>query len=191
MLRQINKVAPYALVIIFGYLTHSMTETKGPRAAKGKESPVLSQELLEPKLVTPQPHASPADRDPFEVAWHSYLKHSRGRARKPASAPASRSASKAASRPTKPLRPVRAKPPSFPGSLTGVIIGPDVQLAVIGHSLYKPGMLIGGTDPKKCWELESIHQGYVIIRFAQTRRTLLLHSKNGNRVVPAPEEISE
>lgn len=107
-----------------------------------------------------------------------------GKVRTPTSAPATGAATKPASQPaTAPVtKPAKVILPELPGPLAAVIIGEDVQLAVIGQSLYKVGMVIGGTDPKKCWVVESIHQDSVIIAFGQIRRTLRLHSGTGRGV---------
>lgn len=192
MLQRIDKIAPYALVLILGYMTYSMMESTGPSVAEAKQPPTISNSLLEPELITPKSHASPADRDPFEVEWSSYLRSRRGRSGR-AKASTSQPATKAASQPAKALatKPPEVKPPKFPGLLAAVIIGEDVQLAVIGQSLYKPGMLIGGTDPKKCWVVESIRQGSVIIAFGQIRRTLRLHSGTGRGVGRIEQETQE
>ncbi len=156
--------------------------------AHAKEPPTISKSLLEPELITPKPHASPADRDPFEVEWDSYLMSKKMRSRvtktptsRPSTNPASQSATK----------PAEIKPPMLPGLLAAVIIGEDVQLAVIGQSLYKPGMLIGGTDPKKCWVVESIRHGSVIIAFGKIRLTLRLNSDTGRSPGRIEQETQE
>lgn len=188
MLQRVDKIAPYALVLILGYLTHSMMESGGPSVAQAKHPPTISKSLLDPELITPKSHASPADRDPFEVEWSSYLTFKKRRSQRirtstsrPATNPASQPATKLA----------EIKPPEHPGLLAAVIIGEDVQLAVIGQSLYKPGMLIGGTDPKKCWVVESIRQGSVIIAFGRIRRILRLHSDTGRGTGRIEQETQE
>lgn len=192
MLQRVDKLAPYALVLILGYMTYSMMESRGPSVAQAKQPPTISKSLLEPELITPKPHASPADRDPFEVEWDSYLKSRKGRPRR-TKASTSRPATKAASQPaTAPAtKPPEVKPPKLPGPLAAVIISEDVQLAVIGQSLYKPGMLIGGTDPKKCWVVESIRQGSVTVAFGKIRRTLRLNSGKGRGDVRIEQESQE
>jgi len=191
VLQRVDKIAPYALVLILGYLTYSMMESGGPSVAQAKRPPIISKSLLKPELITPKPHASPADRDPFEVEWSSYLsrkKRPRG-IRIATSRPSTNPASKPATAPAN--KPVEIKPPELPGPLAAVIIGENVQLAVIGQSLYKPGMLIGGTDPKKCWVVESIRQGSVIIAFGPIRRTLRLHSGTGRGAGRIEQETQE
>ncbi len=189
MLQKVDKIAPYALVLILGYMTYSMMESGGPAMAYAKEPPTIAKSLLEPKLITPEAHASPADRDPFEVEWSSYLKSRKPRRTKastrPATKPASERATKAAT------KPVVIRPPKVPGPLAAVVIGDDVQLAVIGQWLYKPGMLIGGTDPEKCWVVESIRQGSVTIAFGKIRRTLRLQPGKGRNDVRIEQESQE
>lgn len=192
MLQRVDKIAPYALVLILGYLTYSMMESGGPSVAQAKHPPTISRSLLEPELITPKAHASPADRDPFEVEWSSYLTFKKGRShriRTSTSRPATNPASQLATVPGTKLAEI--KPPEHPGPLAAVIIGEDVQLAVIGQSLYKPGMLIGGTDPKKCWVIESIRQGSVIIAFGRIRRILRLHSGTGRGAGRIEQETLE
>lgn len=191
MLQRIDKIAPYALVLVLGYLTYSMMESGCPSTAHAKEPPSISKSLLNPELITPEAHASPADRDPFEVEWSSYLSRKRRpRVTKTAtSRPSTNPASQSATAPA--AKPAEIKPPELPGLLAAVIIGEDVQLAVIGQSLYKPGMLIGGTDPKKCWVVESIRQGSVIIAFGRIRRILRLNAGTGRDVGRIEQETQE
>ena len=49
MLQRVDKIAPYALVLILGYMTYSMMESGGPSVAQAKEPPTIAKRLLEPK----------------------------------------------------------------------------------------------------------------------------------------------
>lgn len=170
MLQRVDKLAPYALMLILGYLTYSTIESRAPMMAQGKEPPSIGKKLLNPELITPQSHASPADRDPFEVTWDSYLERGTKGLKPTQSAPETN----VPENPTS--KPVITGPPKMPGRLVSVIVSDDLRLAVIGDSLYHAGMLIGGMNPKRCWTLESIGDGCVTIAFGDLRRTLRLHS---------------
>jgi len=175
MLHRLDKAAPYALMAILGYLTYSTIQSPPKRMDGGKTPASIGSELLCPKLLKPCAHASPADRDPFEVNWNSYLQGRDGR--QAATQPAPDAGGDEQPATTQPVtsRPVPAKTPPGPGQLVGVIVTDGVRLAVIGDLVCRAGMPIGGKDPARCWVLESIGDRCVIIRFGDRKRTLRLH----------------
>jgi hypothetical protein len=172
MLPKLDKFAPYAILLLLGYLTYASTGAPGLRQAEGKDDVKITKHLLAPKLLHAVAHASPADRDPFEVDWASY------RHVDPASRPAATTASAPASRPA--VEPRAEVVPEVPGPLVGVFIGDDVRLAVIGEKLYKPGAVVGGTNPDECWVVEDVQEDQVTLRFGKILRTLELPRQADN-----------
>lgn len=73
MPKGVLKFAPLLALGLIGYLTYSATDVGEAAVTQGKQPPSLTKAMLHPELVTPQNHASPAGRDPFEVSWSSYL----------------------------------------------------------------------------------------------------------------------
>jgi len=73
MPKNVDKIAPFLAVAVLGYLTYGIVDVgAGPPPPK-KDVPAITKAMLRPELVVAQNHASPAGRDPFEVAWASYL----------------------------------------------------------------------------------------------------------------------
>ena len=73
MPKNVDKIVPFLAVAVLGYLTYGIVDVgAGPPAPK-KDAPAITKAMLRPELVVAQNHASPAGRDPFEVAWASYL----------------------------------------------------------------------------------------------------------------------
>ena len=64
--------------------------------------------------------------------------------------------------------------PPLPQALGAVYIGEDLRLVVIDEVLYKPGSLIRGNDPSRCWQVESVEENRVTLRFGSEVRTLLM-----------------
>ncbi len=186
MVSRLDKLAPYLAMLLFGYLAYSTTTERGLRAAGSKQAPVVGKTLLEPTLTEPVAGASPVGRDPFEVEWASY----RGRAPAPPKpkpkpkprAPASQPASQPATAPA--TQPVEQEPPALPKRFTAVITANQFQMAIIDDFLYKPGMLVGGDDPQRCWRVETIERSRVTLRFGDLRRTLTISEDRG--ASPAP-----
>jgi hypothetical protein len=73
MLDKAGQIAPYLAVAVLGYLAYTVMEAAALPPPPGKDAPGLTKRMLHPELVTPKGHASPAGRDPFEVAWARYL----------------------------------------------------------------------------------------------------------------------
>ncbi len=169
MLQRLDKICPYAVFLIIGYLTYSALRQAGPRTAEAKPPPQITKRMLSPETITPVARASPTDRDPFEVDWASYRGAGPRRASsQPASAPASQPA-------TRPAKPVAERGPPLPaGRLVGVFVGEALRLAVIGERVYKEGSLVGGADPESCWRVETIEKDRVVLGFGKLRRVLTM-----------------
>ena len=73
MLDKIGKIAPSLAAAVLAYLAYTVVEAGALTPPQGKEGPGLTRRMLHPDLVVPKDHASPAGRDPFEVAWARYL----------------------------------------------------------------------------------------------------------------------
>ena len=169
MLSKFHKFAPFLLVGLLGYLGYSVTESTGPRKAQGKDAAAITRDMLKPGLVPIQAHASPADRDPFEVEWASYQAGTgRGLVARPEAN--ARVASQPASAPSVPVpatAPAVGQPP-MPGPVGGIFVAEEFRITVIGDKLYKPGDLVGGDDPSRCWLLESVQRDHIVLRFGET-----------------------
>lgn len=176
MLQRLDKLGPYALVLVLGYLTYTTAIESHPGLTQGQSTPEISAGMLKPTLIEPTGRASGVDRDPFEVEWASYLIHAE--ARRATSQPASTQPAKPATRPAEPpkTRPATIPLPPVPDRLSGVFLGRAVRIAVIGPRIYKVGSLIGGSDPATCWQIEAIEVGHVVIRFGDVRRVLRITS---------------
>jgi len=177
MLRRLDKLAPVALVLMLGYLTYTTVVQGHSGLTEQRRLPKITEEMLNPVFVEATDHASPVDRDPFEVGWASYLQYAGPRhatsqpaTTQPATQPATRPAAPPAT------RPAEAPPPALPGRLSGVFLGQDLRIAVIGQRIYKVGSIIGGDDPRRCWRIEAIEPDHVIIRFGGVRRVLRITS---------------
>jgi hypothetical protein len=170
MLKPLDRFAPYLVILLLGYVTHSTTtQSGGLQTASAKKTPVIGKKILNPELVQPQGVASPIGRDPFEVGWASYLPP------EPATQPAGQPAARPAGRPA-PLtsRPAAVMLPPLPRRFTAVITAQDFQMAIIDESIYRPGSLVGGSDPAQCWRVEAIERKRVTLRFGKVQRTLAI-----------------
>ena len=185
MLQRLDKLSPIAVMLVLGYLTYSGTQDRTPRAAVGKPPPQLTKRMLSPRLIEPEPHASPTDRDPFEVAWSSYLGSAPASASQPAPAPATRPAPASA--------PIEVSPPPVPGRLVGVFVGEGIRLAVIGERVYKEGAPVGGDDPETCWRIESIDKNGAVLRFGRFQKVLRMPAgeKSGARPGRGRKELPQ
>jgi hypothetical protein len=172
MLKRIDKFAPFLALALLGYLGYSANELQTVKPAQGKDPPTVTREMLHPKLVQSEDHASPAGRDPFDVAWASYLpgveadiSATQPSERQPAtcSAPAAASAT-TASAPALPALPT--------GRISGVILGSDAQFLIVEGKIYKTGQALRGDDPARAWVIEQINSDNVVLSFGQERRTL-------------------
>lgn len=168
-------------MLTLGYLTYTTANQKESRLSEGKAPPTITDRMLNPGLIEPKDRASPAGRDPFEVASASYLNQpaSRKATSQPASAPATKPAAATAT------QPAQQPPPPLTEKLTGVFFGPEYRLAMIGEKLCKVGSTIGGDDPRKCWRVESIEENAVVVGFGKVRRVLRIASRTTSAIMPA------
>lgn len=169
MLQRLDKFAPWALVLMMGYLTYTTVEDTGSGLIAGEGGPKTSPKVRTSALIDATAHASPVDRDPFEVSWSSYLKHAGSR--QATSQPATtQPATQPAVKPT--TRPAEIPPPPLPKKLSGVFLGRGVRIAVIDQQIYRVGSTIDGRDPRRCWQIEAIENTHVVLRFGDIRRDL-------------------
>lgn len=185
MLRRLDKFAPLLAMAVIGYLTYTVLDEAQSSEPGGKEPPQVTKAMLNVRFVPAEAHASPADRDPFEVAWSSYRtrREAGRRGESPTSRPTTGPTATAPADAAKTL----AQGPELPGELEGVFIGEELRLAVIGEKLYKPGALVGGTDPAACWQVDTVEEDHVILRFGDQTRTLkLVATPNATNRVLAP-----
>ena len=178
MLSRLDKLAPFLVMGLFAYLAHSVASETRVQTAQAKKPPVIGTKMLNPVLAEVRPGASPVDRDPFEVAWSSYLppkEPTRKPTTRPATQPTTRPTTAPATKPTKPAEPA---PPPMPSKFTAVITAQSFQIAIIDNDVYRPGALIGGTDPKKCWRVEAIERNRVTLRFRKLRCVLTISEED-------------
>ncbi len=192
MLEKLNKIAVYLAMALLGYVSYSATESSPVKEAQGKEAPVISKKMIRPAMLSASQHASPVGRDPFEVEWASYISRMEGRQPKPeqASQPSTRPATEPATRGAA-HAPVPASMPAVPARLASAFIGDDVRMAIIDDKVYKPGSLVGGTDPTRCWMVESIEQDSVVLRFGEAVHVLRIVDEarpDGGARAPARRE---
>jgi hypothetical protein len=179
------KIAPLLALGLMGYLTGSVLDVRAGSASQGKGPPSVSRSLLHPALVTPQNHASPAGRDPFEVGWASYL-HSDpleikggGPDPKPAGPPPATPVEPGTT-PVKPVvEPIDPPPavvaptaPPLPAQLTTVLIGDFGRMAIIDGRVYHEGDTVTAAGAADGWVVESMDREHVALRFGDVRRTL-------------------
>jgi hypothetical protein len=188
MPKNVDKVALGLALALLGYLGYSVMDTGAALVSQGKEPPGITQKMLRPELVAAQNHASPAGRDPFEVAWASYL--SGNKAAAPAdrghdsgapedkgptqenagtAAQAGGANPKAAQEPEPPPPP---EPPPLPSRLSSVCIGAAARMAVIDERVYRPGDVVKGATPAAGWLVESIENDCVVLRWGNVQQTL-------------------
>lgn len=178
MLQRLDKLAPYALVLILGYLTYTAVIQAGSGLVDQKYLPEITSEMLAPVFIEPTAHASPIDRDPFEVEWSSYLKHDKEPPATTQPATTQPTTRPATTQPT--TRPAEIPPPALPERLSAVFLGQEFHIAVIGQRIYKVGSTIGGSDPRKCWRIEAIADDHVVIGFGNIHRVLQVASDTAN-----------
>jgi len=172
MLQKIDKFAPFAVVLIFLYLTYNSTTDKGNDAFGKKNLPKITKRMLNPEFLTPTTRSSPADRDPFEVPWASYISGTGvyGATTKPSEVTTAPTTKPIKTSPS--TQPTSSKPPPLPRRPDAIFIGENFSMVVIGEKIYKKGSLIGGKDPRRCWLLEEIQRDGITIRFGKIRRVL-------------------
>lgn len=177
MLEKIDKVAPYLVLALLGYLCHSVMSSGAMSKAQGKDEPLITEKMLRPDLLAPEPRASPINRDPFEVRWASYRD---GSGLGSSETPGDQSATAT----TSPYTPESDEgPPPLPSGLKGLLLGDEGQYVVVGDRICRPGDLVSGDDPRRSWVVERVDVDGVVLRFGDTLRKIELTSTDK---APAP-----
>ena len=197
MPKNMDKVALGLALALLGYLGYSVMDTGAALVSQEKEPPGLTQKMLRPELVAAQNHASPAGRDPFEVAWASYLSGNKAAASakrgqdsgapedkgptQENAGPAAQAVGanpKAAQEaepqppPEPPPPPPPPEPPPLPSRLSSVCIAAAARIAMIDERAYRPGDVVKGAKPAAGWLVEPIENDHVVLRWGDVRQTL-------------------
>jgi hypothetical protein len=198
MPKNVDKIAMGLALALLGYLGYSVVDTGAALVSQGKEPPGITQTMLRPELVAAQNHGSPAGRDPFEVAWASYLSGNkaaapagRGQAPLPAEDPDFASEDEdadaaqmqeegepgtAAPHAGPPAAKAEPKPPPAPpplsAQLTGVCVGDQGRMAIIDQRVYCVGDAVKGPDAAAAWVVESIENEHVVLKCGDVQQTL-------------------
>lgn len=186
MLEKIDKIAPYLVFALLGYLCHSEMSSGVTSKAQGQDAPAISKQMLYPELLTPEGHVSPINRDPFDVRWASYRE---------GSDPGIYSGTPGeegppASETSEDLWDPQAAPPPLPTGFKGLLLADDVQFVVVGDRICKPGDLVSGNDPRRSWVVERVEVDGVVLRFGDLRRKIELTNTDKARTgaTSAPSE---
>jgi hypothetical protein len=187
VLDKIDKVAPYVALALLGYLCHSVMPSAAVSKAQGKDNPLISEEILRPALVTPEAHASPITRDPFDVRWASYKEEALASGKSQAPAEASATSAPAYSLDEE------DGPPPLPSGLKGILLADTTQFVVVGDKICKPGDVIPGAPPNRSWVVERVEVDGVVLRFGTiTRKVQLTSTERPGDTPPAdPSEEGE
>lgn len=148
MIQMLNKFAVFIVIGCIGYLTYSsLSGAASKTAAEGKELPVVTKKMLNPVYVEPQKHASPIERDPFDVDWDRYITLAASEEKENTAGPVADGNN------------IR-----FPDELMGIITGTDgKQLALIGKEVYGIGAMIKQTDSNRVWQVTAIRNESVVL----------------------------
>jgi hypothetical protein len=158
MLEMLDKFSVYIAIGILGYLTYTTFEKTGLNIDVDKELPVITKKMLKPELIEPKNHASPAERDPFEVDWATYFD-------------ISEMTGIINSTDETIIEQRNVKP--FEKRLMAILTAGDGGgAALIEGKVYEVGSLIDGTDPKTCWKVDEIKKDEVIVTLGQISNTL-------------------
>lgn len=171
MLEILDRFSLYIAVAIIGYLTYTTMEQKGFSLDVEKEMPEITKKMLNPELIEPNDHASPAGRDPFEVSWATYYDISQltGQAALTDNTTAGQNYE-----------------PQFDKMLMGILTTGDGEgIALIDGKIYEAGALIDGNDPNTCWKIDSIYSDEVIVTFGKKSKALMV---SGDSVFEYPSE---
>ncbi|MCJ7543855.1 MAG: hypothetical protein MUP47_04695 [Phycisphaerae bacterium] len=187
MLEKLDKIAPFLVLALLGYLCHSVMPSEAVSKAQGKDDPPISEQMLHPELLTPEPYASPVNRDPFDVRWASYREGSTTPGAPSETAPPEESPT---SGPSGEVWDPEAAPPPLPTGLKGLLLADDVQFVVVGDKICKPGDLVSGNDPRRSWVVERVEVDGVVLRFGDVRRKVELIKTDKTEATPtsAPSE---
>lgn len=200
MLRKLDKVAPYLLLSLLGYLGYCANEVSTVKPAAAKDSPVITRNMLHPVLIEPAAHSSPVDRDPFDVEWSRYMSPEDRALAAPARGPASILRPAAGAGPTAgvgtpagpgtgamPEASSSATPP-LPRVLNGVMIGPDFRAAIVDDWVYKVGSHIPENDPNSFWVVQDIEIDSIELSFGDVRQVLRMSEDHQAATRPARTE---
>jgi len=188
VLNKIDKVAPYLALALLGYLCHTAVSPGAAPKAVSKESPSINEQVLHPVLLVPEAHASPVNRDPFEVRWASYREE--GLLPSRAQAPADGSATPA---PAYPLDEEEGGPPPLPSGLKGLLLGNKAQFVVVGDKICQPGDTLPSPYPGRAWVIERVEVDGVVLRYGDIVRKVQLITTEppGPAPTSAPSEDTE
>jgi len=208
MPNHVDRIAPFLAVALLGYLAYSVVAVESAPLPAGKEPPTITKKMLQPELITPRDQGSAAGRDPFEVAWASYLERVdpnapvKDKAKPPApkAGPSAADAAAAAAEEdpevtadeTSPgqdaAAPPPVEPPALPSGVTSICVSGTQRMAVIDGKVYRPGDLLNGKDPARCWAVESVGDNTVVLRFGSARHTLSIIRSGPEAPGLAPRE---
>ena len=202
MPNHVDRIAPFLAAALLGYLAYSVVAVESASPPAGKEPPAITKKMLQPELITPRDQGSAAGRDPFEVAWASYLQRVdpnapvKDKAKPPApkaEPPAPKDGAAAAEEDPEvtadetppgrePAAPPPVEPPALPSGVTSICVSGTQRMAVIDGKVYRPGDLLNGKDPARCWVVESVGDDTVVLRFGSVQHTLsIVRSGPGRR----------
>lgn len=211
MLEKLNKLSPYAVFLVMGYLTYSVLEAQQAQTATGPEMPAITRRMLQPSLLQPVDHASPVGRNPFQIPWGPQFplelpeaveepgqapQNAVARSQPAQSAisdkqtpPARQTQPANQTQPTKPATEPARTPgsPPLPGPLSAIVIGGDVRGAIISNRLYVVGEPV---DSPGGWILESVGPDRCKLRFGKERIVMEL-SNDGVPIVIRDDEQEE
>jgi len=122
-------------MLIFLYLTYNSTTDSGKDALGKKNLPKITKRMLNPEFLTPTTRSSPADRDPFEVSWASYIS---GTGVYGATTKSSEVTTAPTTKPVKTppsTQPIVSKPPPLPRRPDAIFIGENYSMVVIGEKI--------------------------------------------------------
>jgi hypothetical protein len=192
VLEKLDKVAPYLALLLLGYLCHSAVSPGLPAKSLGKDNPTIGEQALHPELVTPEAHASPVSRDPFEVRWASYREE--GSPLPPSQSPAGSTAWATSAPAYNPQdEDEQQGPPPLPSGLKGLLLGNKTQLVVVGDKICKPGDTIPSPFPGRAWVIERVEVDGVVLRYHDIVRKVQMLSADHPEPAPtsAPSEDAE
>jgi hypothetical protein len=190
------KFAPLAALGLLGYLIYTAVDAGEISLSQTKEQPTVTKAMLHPALVTPQSHASPVGRDPFEVSWSSYRSDPRlGTITVTGTTPVVKGSptvttsggggQTALTPPSGGVSEIPRDLPPLPAQLTSVMAGDQGRMAIIDGQMYREGDLVRGSEAAApSWRVEAVEPDRVRLRFGDVQKTLYI----APRATPGREE---
>jgi hypothetical protein len=191
------KFAPLAALGLLGYLIYTAVDAGEISLSQNKGQPTVTKAMLHPELVTPQSHASPVGRDPFEVSWSSYRHDPRlGTITAPApivkgsptvttSGGGGQATLTTTGKPSGSPTEIPLELPPLPAQLTSVMTGDQGRLAIIDGQMYREGDLVRGSEAAApSWRVEAVEPDRVRLKFGDVQKTLYI----APRGIPGREE---